>query len=80
MLHAKVLRGSKHDITRRLADMSGEVVEAIVFIADSNGTQRPVGGSAAATADIFAEMDVHAVQRGSSDASRPGLYEAGSEE
>ena len=65
---AHVLTGSKHEIAHQIADMAGDVCEAIVFVAE-------VRPQAPASEDIFAEMERLTVQRASVDDSRDAVYE-----
>ena len=75
---ARVLTGSKQEIARKVADLDGEVREAIVFVeepADLRSTFGEGGGADAQNAeDIFAEMEPYMVHVGDADDSREALY------
>jgi hypothetical protein len=64
----RVLKGTKQEIADRMAQIEGEVREAIVFIDDP--AEPGVNGH-----DIFAEMDELTVDCGDADDSRPAIYE-----
>jgi hypothetical protein len=51
-MRVQVLKGSKQQIAQSVAEIPGEVREAMVFVEDSVDT-----GPAAAGEDIFAEME-----------------------
>ena len=71
-MKAHVLRGSKQEIVERLARISGEVREAIVFEEEPAPT-----GNGAPTADakeIFAEMRRYMVDVQDVDHSREAIY------
>ncbi|MEN6452455.1 MAG: hypothetical protein ABFC96_18355 [Thermoguttaceae bacterium] len=63
----QVLKGSKQEIVERLAQIPGEVREAIVFV-DEPIDSFPEGE------DIFAEMEPFTVSVGWADDSREALY------
>jgi len=65
---ARVLTGSKQEIADQVAEMVGDVREAIVFIDD-------VKTRAEADENIFAEMEAFTVQRASADDSRAAIYQ-----
>jgi hypothetical protein len=68
-MRVQVLKGSKQQIAQSVAEIPGEVREAMVFVEDSVDT-----GPAAAGEDIFAEMEPFTVQAGDVDYSRDSLY------
>ena len=72
---ARVLTGSKQEIARKVADLAGEVREAIVFVDETTDLPRSAGESGGAGAqDIFVEMEPVAVHVGNVDDSRAALY------
>lgn len=66
-----VLRGTKQEIAERLARMSGEVREAIVFVEEPAET---LEANIDETADIFAEMRPFMVDAQEVDDSRETIY------
>jgi hypothetical protein len=69
---ARVLTGSKQEIAEKVAEMIGDVREAIVFI------DEPIDERAAQTAtveDIFAEMEPFTVRQAGVDDSREAIYQ-----
>jgi hypothetical protein len=68
-MKVQVLKGSKQQIAQSVAEIPGEVREAMVFVEDS-----PDMNSAAAGEDIFAEMEPFTVKAGDVDYSRDSLY------
>ncbi len=71
-MNARVLKGSKQEIAQQVAELEGDVREAIVFI------EQPPGAStqpAPATAEEpFKEMEPYMVQVGNVDYSREAIY------
>jgi hypothetical protein len=67
-----VLRGSKQEIAERLARMSGEVREAIVFVEEPTLAAPGVGRPDAE--DIFAEMRPFMVEAADVNDSRQAIY------
>jgi hypothetical protein len=67
-----VLRGSKQEIADHLAQISGEVREAIVFVDEPAPNGAASAGSDAS--DIFAEMRPHMVDVPCVDDSREAIY------
>ena len=71
----RVLTGSKQEIARKVADLEGDVRQAIVFIEDpattAAGTPLPVP---ATVEEMFAEMEPYMVQVGHVDDSREAIY------
>ena len=65
---ARILRGSKLEIAETLAQISGDVREAIVFV------EEPSDATAKPAEDIFAEMEPFAANAGGADYSREALY------
>ena len=63
----RVLTGSKQQIAEKVAEIDGEVREAIVFVDEPPAS----GGSAA---DIFAEMEPFTVRQAGVDDSREAVY------
>jgi len=70
---ARVLTGSKQEIAQKVANMEGEVREAVVFIEEPSDL-RSGGEGAAGAEDIFAEMEPYMVHVGDVDDSREALY------
>jgi hypothetical protein len=72
MMAAHVLRGTKQQIARDLAQMTGEVHEAIVFVEEP----APPGPVAVpnGSEDIFAEMQPFMVDVQDVDDSRQAIY------
>jgi len=70
---ARVLTGSKQEIAQKVANIEGDVREAVVFIEDASEL-RPSGNSAQNPVDIFAEMEPFMVHVGDVDDSREALY------
>ena len=66
-MNARVLTGSKREIAEKVAELDGEVREAIVFVEDS-------GAPAGAVGDIFTEMEPFTVRQVSVDDSRDAVY------
>ena len=67
-----VLRGSKQDIAEGLAQISGEVREAIIFV-DEPASAAPAAGTPNAE-DVFAEMRPFMVDADGLDDSREAIY------
>lgn len=67
-MNAQVLRGSKQEIAEKLAQIQGEVREAIVFV------EEPTEASGDPGEDIFAEMTPFMVDVDNADYSRESLY------
>jgi len=65
---ARVLAGSKQEIAQKIAQMEGNVCEAIVFVDDPPAPFDPAD-------DIFAEMESITVQQKKIDDSRESIYE-----
>jgi hypothetical protein len=70
---ARVLTGSKQEIAQKVANLEGDVREAVVFIVEPSDS-RPGGEGTEDAADIFAEMDQYMVHVGDVDDSREALY------
>jgi gas vesicle protein len=68
-MKAQVVTGSKQEIARTVAQISGEVREAIVFVEEPSDSARQDLGQ-----DIFAEMEPFTVRTGGADYSREALY------
>ena len=76
----RLLRGSKEEIARQVADLEGDVREAIVFIEEPAGT--PASSSTAPTQavpatveEMFKEMEPYEAHSGGDvDYSREGIY------
>jgi hypothetical protein len=66
----RVLKGSKQEIARQVANLEGEVREAIVFIEEP--AKAPTGQ---AVEDIFAEMEPYVSGADQVDDSREAIYE-----
>ncbi|MGD0899720.1 MAG: hypothetical protein ABR915_17955 [Thermoguttaceae bacterium] len=67
-MNVEVFKGSKREIAERVAQMDGEVCEAIVFV------ERPSEATARQVEDIFAEMEPYTVNVGGADYSRDAIY------
>jgi hypothetical protein len=67
-MKARSLTGSKQEIAEKLAALSGDVREAIVFI------DEPADGADSAE-DIFAEMEPFTVRQPIVDDSRDAIYQ-----
>ena len=69
---AQVLKGSKQEIAQQVANLEGEVREAIVFIEQPTGaTTQPLP---ATTEELFKEMEPYMVNVGNVDYSRDAIY------
>jgi hypothetical protein len=66
-MKAHVLTGSKQQIAEKVAEIDGEVHEAIVFV------EEPSECNGAPT-DIFAEMEPFTVRQTAVDDSRQAIY------
>jgi hypothetical protein len=71
---ARVLTGSKQEIAQKVANLEGDVREAIVFVEESTHLRPPNGDGAEDAADIFAEMAPYMVHVAGVDDSREALY------
>jgi hypothetical protein len=71
-MKAHVLRGSKQEIAASLAQISGEVRAAIVFVEESAPATRELQPTDAE--DIFAEMGPFMVDAPEVDDSREAIY------
>lgn len=67
---AHVLTGSKLEIAQKVANLQGEVREAVVFIEEPATTR----AESATVEDLFAEMEPHTVKVGDVDDSRNTIY------
>ena len=67
-MNAHVLHGSKQEIAKRIAQIPGEVREAIVFLEES------ADASLQSAEDIFAEMEPFTANVGGADYSREAIY------
>ena len=67
-----MLTGSKQQIAQKVADLEGDVREAIAFIEEPVNLRST--GDANAAEDIFAEMEPYTVRVGDVDDSREALY------
>jgi hypothetical protein len=67
---ARVLTGSKQEIAQQLANLQGEVRQAIVFI-EEPAPNLPVP---ATVEEMFAEMEPYTVKVGDVDDSRDAIY------
>lgn len=69
---AITLKGSKQEIAQQVANLEGEVREAIVFIESPvNASTPPVP---ATVEELFAEMEPYMVNVGNVDYSREAIY------
>jgi hypothetical protein len=66
---AHVLKGSKQQIADTVAQIEGDVREAIVFVEEPSDSTPAASGS-----DFFAEMEPFTVKAGGADYSRESLY------
>ena len=64
----QVLKGSKQEIAEKVAGISGEIHEAIVFI------EEPSDAPPATVEELFAEMEPYMVHVGNANYSREALY------
>lgn len=62
----RVLTGSKHEIAEQVAEIEGDIREAIVFIDEP--------APAESAGDVFAEMGPATVQQPEADDSRQAIY------
>jgi hypothetical protein len=69
---AHVLRGSKQEIAQQVANLEGEVSEAIVFIEQPPGTSTQP--TPATVEELFKEMEPYMVNVGNVDYSRDAIY------
>ena len=67
---ARVLKGSKQEIAQQVANLEGDVREAIVFI------EPPLGASIepVPVEELFKEMEPYMVNVGNVDYSREAIY------
>jgi hypothetical protein len=70
-MKAQVIKGSKQEISRKVANLGGGSCEAIVFIAEPSGTAANTGKNGD---DILAEMEPHMVNVQQVDDSRHSIY------
>jgi hypothetical protein len=69
---ARVLKGSKQEIAQQVANLEGEVREAIVFIEQLPGSStQPVP---VPVEELFKEMEPYMVSVGTVDYSREAIY------
>jgi hypothetical protein len=71
---ARVLTGSKQEIAQKVANLEGDVREAIVFVQEPSDLHLPSGQAANDPQDIFAEMEPYTVHVADADDSREALY------
>ncbi|NLF08879.1 MAG: hypothetical protein GX594_13005 [Pirellulaceae bacterium] len=69
-MSAQILRGSKQEIAQSVAQIPGEVREAIVFVEEPSDL-------AASPQEFFASMEPFAAHAGGADYSREALYRVG---
>ncbi len=67
-MSAQILRGTKQEIAQSVAQLPGEVREAIVFV------EEPLAPTEASPQELFASMEQFAVHAGGADYSREALY------
>ena len=71
---ARVITGSKQEIAQKVANLEGDVREAIVFV-EETADSRPAPREGTQDAeDIFAEMAPYTVHVEDADDSREALY------
>ena len=75
-MQARVVKGNKREIADAVSRMSGDVREAIVFVADTEPASAGNSGSgkSAANSSFFGEMDAFTVSRGDADDSRESIH------
>lgn len=66
-MKAHVLTGSKQQIAEKVAEIDGEVHEAIVFIDEPSASN-------GALSDVFVEMEPFTVRQTAVDDSRQAIY------
>jgi hypothetical protein len=66
-----VLKGTKQDIARQVANLEGDVREAIVFVEQLPAA---VQGVPTTDDDLFKEMEPYMVNVGNADYSREAVY------
>ena len=71
MIKVRTITGPKEHIAREITDIADDVVEAIVFVNETNGVHHRSSDE-----DIFAEMEPYTVQAGKVDYSRESIYAA----
>lgn len=69
---ARVLKGSKRQIAQELANLEGDVREAIVFVEEPAGA--PMQSAPQTSEDAFKEMEPYMVNVGNVDYSRASIY------
>ena len=69
---AHVLKGTKHEIARQVANLEGDVREAIVFVAQPAAAPAQVAPPTAE--ELFEEMAPYMVNVGNVDYSREAIY------
>ncbi len=67
-MSAQILRGSKREIAESVAQIPGEVREAIVFV------EEPLDLTESSPQELFASMEPFATHAGGADYSREALY------
>jgi hypothetical protein len=67
-MNVEILKGSKQEIAERVAKISGEIHEAIVFV------EEPSDAFPSRVEDVFAEMEPFMVNAGEVNYSRESLY------
>ncbi len=70
----RVLTGSKQEIAARVAEIDGDIREAIVFIEERSATAAAAPPGTAAAENIFAEMEPYTVRHANVDDSREAIY------
>jgi hypothetical protein len=70
-MSALILTGSKREIAQQVANLEGQVREAVVFIEETSNGPPPVGAS---SEELFAEMERFTVQVADADYSREAAY------
>jgi hypothetical protein len=73
-LKAHILRGSKQEIAERIARISGEVHEAIVFVQEPSSVPAASGERPVEPEDFLAEMCPFTVDATDADDSREAIY------
>lgn len=69
---ARVLTGSKQEIAQQLANLTGEVREAIVFIEEPTAAE--IQSPPETVEELFREIDSHATNVVDFDDSRESIY------
>lgn len=69
---ARVLTGSKQEIAQKLANLEGDVRQAIVFVEEPRSAASPA--AVVSVEELFVEMEPFTVRVGDADDSRDSIY------